>query len=67
VKAVVVLKPDATLTAEAIIEQCRANIASYKKPKIVVFVDALPKDGNGQTDREAVDAAHGGGGYPRIG
>jgi long-chain acyl-CoA synthetase len=67
VKAVVVLKSGARLSAEEIIEQCRANIASYKKPKTVVFVDALPKDGNGQVSRDAVDAAHGGGGYPRIG
>jgi long-chain acyl-CoA synthetase len=67
VKAVVVLKPGAELTAEAIIDQCRTNIASYKKPKIVVFVDSLPKAESGQVDRDAVDAAHGGGGYPRIG
>jgi long-chain acyl-CoA synthetase len=67
VKAVVVLKPGAEVTAEQIIDQCRQNIASYKKPKIVVFVDALPKTADGQIDREAVDAAHGGGGYPRIG
>jgi long-chain acyl-CoA synthetase len=67
VKAVVVLKPGAELTAEAVIEQCRANIASYKKPKIVTFVDSLPKTGSGQIDRDAVDATHGGGGYPKIG
>jgi long-chain acyl-CoA synthetase len=67
VKAIVVVKPGAELTAEAVIEQCRANIASYKKPKTVVMVDALPKNASGQVDREAVDAAHGGGGYPAIG
>jgi long-chain acyl-CoA synthetase len=67
VKAVVVLRPGAELTAEAVIEQCRANIASYKKPKIVTFVDSLPKNGSGQIDRDAVDATHGGGGYPKIG
>ena len=66
VKAVVVLQPEREVTAEAVIEQCRNNIASYKKPKLVVFADALPKTTDGRMDRGAVDAAHGGGGYPRI-
>src|SRR5206468_111441 len=37
VKAIVVLEDGKTATAEEIIEHCRANIASYKKPKSVEF------------------------------
>ena len=35
VKAAIVLKPGALTTADAIIEHCRASLASYKKPKSV--------------------------------
>ncbi|WP_372524587.1 AMP-binding protein [Piscinibacter sp.] len=65
VKAIVVLKPDApAVTPDELIEHCRARIASYKKPRFVAFVDALPRAANGALDYPALDAAHGGGGYP---
>ena len=64
VKAVVVPVPDRDVTDEEIIVHCKRNIASYKKPKLVEFTSALPKDSNGMVDRDAVDAAFGGGGYP---
>jgi acyl-CoA synthetase (AMP-forming)/AMP-acid ligase II len=64
VKAVVVLKPGQTATTEELIEHCREQLASYKKPKIVEFTEKLPRDANGFIDRDAVDAAFGGGGYP---
>jgi long-chain acyl-CoA synthetase len=64
VKAVIVRAEGHELTAHDIIEHCKQNIASYKKPKTVAFTDSLPHDANGMVDRDAVDAAHGGGGYP---
>lgn len=65
VKAVVVRRPGAAPTDEAeLIEHCRARIASYKKPRAVVFVDALPRLPTGAVDRAAIDAEFGGGGYP---
>jgi long-chain acyl-CoA synthetase len=65
VKAIVVLKPDAhAVTDEALIDHCRARIASYKKPRFVVYVASLPRDVNGALDYKALDAQHGGGGYP---
>jgi long-chain acyl-CoA synthetase len=64
VKAIVVLKPGASASAAALVEHCRARIASYKKPRFVEFVDALPRAANGALDYRALDAAHGGGGYP---
>ena len=44
VKAIVVPKQGETLTEEEVIEHCRKNLASYKKPKSVDFVDALPRN-----------------------
>lgn len=64
VKAVVVLREGETATADGIIDHCKANIASYKKPRLVDFTGALPRDAGGVVDREAVDAGFGGGGYP---
>jgi long-chain acyl-CoA synthetase len=63
VKAIVVLHDGAAATAEEIIEHCRARIASYKKPRAVEFVDALPRDG-WQVDYATLDERFGGGGYP---
>ena len=67
VKALLVLKPEAEVAAQEIIDFCRERIASYKKPKIVSFVAALPKTAAGLIDRAAADAEHGGGGYPSLG
>jgi long-chain acyl-CoA synthetase len=54
------------LTAEALVEHCRSLIASYKKPSVVEFVDALPKKG-WSIDYDALDQQFGGGGYPGLG
>ncbi|MDB5848054.1 MAG: hypothetical protein JWP29_1806, partial [Rhodoferax sp.] len=43
VAAVVVLRPGTTVTADALVEHCRTLIAGYKKPKIVKFVDSMPR------------------------
>jgi len=43
VKAVIVTKDGAQLTAEEIITFCREQLAAYKVPKIVEFRDELPK------------------------
>ncbi len=43
--AFVVLKPDAkgAVTEQQIIEWCRGEMAVYKAPRRISFVDALPK------------------------
>ena len=66
VTAVVVLREGQTASAEEIIEHCRERIASYKKPKAVEFIDALPRNGFA-VDYDALDASFGGGGYPGHG
>jgi len=50
VKAVVVLRPEwrGRIDGQAIIDWCRENMAAYKYPRIVEFVDALPKSGAGK-------------------
>ena len=50
VKAVVVLRADAKgkTTAEDIIAWSRENMAAYKVPKLVQFVEVLPKSGSGK-------------------
>ncbi|HUH17531.1 MAG TPA: long-chain fatty acid--CoA ligase [Methylomirabilota bacterium] len=48
VKAVVVLRPGAHATEPEIIEHCRRNLGSYKKPATVDFVAALPKNAYGK-------------------
>jgi long-chain acyl-CoA synthetase len=58
VKAVVVPAGEGDLTAGEVIEFCRAQIASYKKPRHVEFVAELPKRGR-STDRERVHELYG--------
>jgi fatty-acyl-CoA synthase len=43
VMAIIVLKPGEKMTQEEVIEFCRQNMASYKKPRQVEFVNELPK------------------------
>lgn len=48
VKAVVVAQPVSTPSEAELIEWCRARLASFKKPRSVDFVDALPENANGK-------------------
>jgi acyl-CoA synthetase (AMP-forming)/AMP-acid ligase II len=64
VTAVVVA--DGDVSAEELIAHCRAHIASYKKPRHIVFADRVPRR-EGDIDRDALNAAFGGGGYPGAG
>jgi long-chain acyl-CoA synthetase len=66
VKAVVVLRDGKEASGEALIAHCREHIASYKKPKSVEFVDALPRRGFA-VDYDDLDDRFGGGGYPGAG
>ncbi len=59
VKAVVEVEPGATLTVEEVEQAVVSRIASYKKPRSVEFVDALPRTPEGHIDRQAVKDAYG--------
>jgi len=50
----VVLKDGVLLTESEIIEHCRKNLASYKKPSSVDFVREIPKNLYGKVNRRAL-------------
>jgi malonyl-CoA/methylmalonyl-CoA synthetase len=43
-----VVRDDPDLSAEKVVDFCREDLASYKKPRQVVFVDALPRNALGK-------------------
>lgn len=59
VKAVIELAPGAHLTSEQVQAEVVGNIASFKKPRQVEFVDSLPRTKSGEIDRPAVKTAYG--------
>jgi len=62
VKAVVVLRPShrGQVSEDDIITWCRDNMAVYKAPRLVQFVDSLPKSGSGKVMwRMLQEAEHG--------
>ena len=48
VKAIVVVKPGARVTADDIIAYARERVAGYKLPKSIDFVDSLPRNPSGK-------------------
>jgi acyl-CoA synthetase (AMP-forming)/AMP-acid ligase II len=66
VKALIVRSAGSSLTADDVVSHCRERIASYKKPRIVEFVDSLPRNGF-SLDRDELDRRFGGGGYVGTG
>jgi len=48
VAAIIVAKPGTTITEEEIIAHCRKELAGFKVPKKVIFVDQLPKTPTGK-------------------
>jgi acyl-CoA synthetase (AMP-forming)/AMP-acid ligase II len=64
VVAIVVCHDGATVSEDELIDWVRGRIASYKKPRRVIFRDEpLPRQG-WPIDYDALDANYGGGGYP---
>ncbi|MHB1419209.1 MAG: long-chain-fatty-acid--CoA ligase [Bacillota bacterium] len=48
VQAVIVLKEGMEVSQEEIIEFCRGRMAGYKRPRLVDFVDTLPRNPSGK-------------------
>lgn len=48
VTAIVVAKPDSGLTTDAVLDHARESLSSFKRPKYVVLVEALPKNPSGK-------------------
>lgn len=59
-RAVVVVRPGSTLSAEELLRWCEGRLARYKIPKSVVFVEALPRNALGKVIRAEVKARYGG-------
>ena len=47
-KALVILKPGVSLSAEEIIDYSRKKLASFKVPKSIEFHESFPKGGTGK-------------------
>jgi fatty-acyl-CoA synthase len=56
-KAFVVTREQADLSAEAVKEYVKQNLARYKVPREVVFVDALPRNATGKVLKRELSAA----------
>jgi len=54
VKAVCVLRPGASATAADIIEYVGERLARFKRPKVVEFVDRVPRLTSGRVDKSAL-------------
>ena len=54
--AAVKLKEEATITEQEILDYCRDNLAQYKCPRFVRFVDDLPKTATGKIRKNLVAA-----------
>jgi acyl-CoA synthetase (AMP-forming)/AMP-acid ligase II len=67
VHALVVLESGATATAQDIIDHCGRNMAGYKKPKSVEFVDSVPVSGYGKVMRREIREKYWQGYESRVG
>ncbi len=57
--AFVVLRPDATATAEQLLSHCGEQLARFKVPKDVTFLDALPRNPSGKVLKRELRAGSG--------
>jgi len=55
VKAAIAVEEDHDLTADEVTEYVGENLAGYKKPREVVFVDSLPRNPTGKVLRSQVE------------
>jgi fatty-acyl-CoA synthase len=60
VTAVVVPRPGASLTVEAVHEHARGRLAGYKRPKYVVLAESLPKNPSGKILKRDLRGLHAG-------
>lgn len=58
-RAIVVLKEGESATHEEIIDFCRSKLAGFKRPRSVVFVDALPRNQMGKVLKRVLREQYG--------
>ena len=52
IKAFIVMRDAAPTDELAILAHCHSHLATYKRPKAVVFLEALPRNANGKLKRD---------------
>jgi len=58
-RAVVVLKEGESASPEEMMEYCRSKLAGFKRPRSVIFIDALPRNPMGKVLRKKLREEHG--------
>lgn len=64
--AIIALKPGEELSEQAVIEHCLKNLAKFKVPASVVWVDALPRNATGKVLKWELRTTHLGDDAPAI-
>ena len=60
VKAIVVLRPNMTADAKEFVLHCKQRLADFKVPRIISFVDSLPKYQSGKVNKLQLKQEHAG-------
>jgi fatty-acyl-CoA synthase len=58
VKALVVIRPGGSLSADEVIAHCKKRLGGVKSPKSVEFIDEIPKTPAGKIDRKKLRAPY---------
>ena len=59
VKAIIAPKEGTAITEDEITKHVKQHLASFKKPRIIEFVNDLPKLGTGKLDRQKIKEMYG--------
>jgi O-succinylbenzoic acid--CoA ligase len=54
VAAAIILKPNISITAQTLVAELRTQLAGYKIPRIIRYVDSFPLTASSKVDRKAV-------------
>ena len=65
-KAILVIRPDQELSAEQVISHCIANLAKFKVPQSVEFVEILPRNATGKVLKRELRTQFAGSAVPPI-
>ncbi|NCG39801.1 MAG: AMP-binding protein, partial [Actinobacteria bacterium] len=57
-RAIVVVKPDESVTESEIINHCRENLARFKVPQSVIFIDEIPHNATGKVLKRELRDQH---------
>lgn len=64
--AIVALKEGEAVTADALLEHCRENLASFKVPQSIAFIPQLPRNSQGKVLKAKLREKMAGGSPPRT-